>query len=52
MGEADEQIPAVIIRGAPVTFTKRQVSPNELTISRQECLYMAIFEQYRNSATI
>ena len=52
MGEADEQIPAVIIRGAPVTFTKRRVSPNELTISRQECLYMAIFEQYRNSATI
>jgi coenzyme F420-0:L-glutamate ligase len=52
MGEADEQIPAVLIRGAPVTFTKRRVSSNELTISRQECLYMAIFEQYRNSTTI
>ena len=50
MGEADEQIPAVLIRGAPVHFTKRQIQPNELIISRQECLYMAIFEQYRNSA--
>ncbi len=46
MGESNEQIPFVVIRGAPVHFTKKIINPKDLTISKQECLYMAIFEQY------
>lgn len=49
LGEADEQIPCVLIRGAPITFTQRKITPEELTISRRECLYLAIFEQYSKS---
>ncbi len=52
LGEANEQIPFVVIRDAPVDFTKRRIQSTELTISRQECLYMAIFEQYSHRTSI
>jgi len=51
LGEADERVPIVVIRGAPVKFSKKIFPPEEMTISRQECMYMAIFEQYSNKAT-
>ena len=46
LGEADEQVPIVVIRNAPVKFTKRSISQEEMTISRHECMYMAIFGDY------
>lgn len=48
MGEADEQTPAVLIHGAPITFTRLQIPQEALTISRQECLYFAIFEEWHS----
>jgi coenzyme F420-0:L-glutamate ligase len=50
MGETDEQIPAALIRGAPVAFTKRRIGPEALTISRHDCLYFAIFEEWHRRA--
>ncbi len=52
LGEADEQVPLAVIRGAPVKFTKKTIRPEEMTISRHECMYMAIFEQYTNKTII
>ncbi len=46
MGEANEQIPAVLIRGAPLAFTTKKITPLAMTISRQECLYCSIFETW------
>ncbi|MFX1565653.1 MAG: coenzyme F420-0:L-glutamate ligase [Promethearchaeota archaeon] len=45
-GEADEQVPIVIVRDAPVQFTKKIIQPEAMTISSKECMYMAIFNQY------
>ncbi len=42
MGETDEQIPIVLIRGAPVTLTE-SVNEDELKISAEECVYMNAF---------
>jgi coenzyme F420-0:L-glutamate ligase/coenzyme F420-1:gamma-L-glutamate ligase len=52
LGEANERVPLVVIRGAPVKFSKKFFRPEELTISRHECMYMAIFEQYSNKTRI
>ncbi|MHA1267129.1 MAG: coenzyme F420-0:L-glutamate ligase [Candidatus Helarchaeota archaeon] len=41
MGEADEQIPVVIIRGAPVQLTETQTI--SLAIPKNECLFMNSF---------
>lgn len=41
MGEADESIPAVLIRDAPVRFVEG--SEDIPTISREECLYFGCF---------
>jgi coenzyme F420-0:L-glutamate ligase len=46
LGEADEQVPIVVVRQAPVKFTKRIIQPKKMTISRHECMYMAIFGHY------
>lgn len=51
LGEADERIPSVIIRDAPVKFTKNRILTGELTLSRHECLYMSIFQQYVEKKT-
>ncbi|MFX1474338.1 MAG: coenzyme F420-0:L-glutamate ligase [Promethearchaeota archaeon] len=48
LGEANEQTPAVLIRGAPVHFTRERISPSALTIPRHECLYFAIFEEWHH----
>jgi len=50
IGETDEQTPAALIRGAPVAFTKERIGPEALTISRHECLYFAIFEEWHRQA--
>jgi coenzyme F420-0:L-glutamate ligase len=52
LGEADEQVPIVVIRHAPVKFTKRTIQQEEMTISRHECMYMAIFGHYSNKTAI
>lgn len=40
MGEADEGIPAVLIRGAPITLTDRRILRKELSIHPSRCLYL------------
>jgi F420-0:gamma-glutamyl ligase len=46
MGEANEQIPAVLIRGAPLIFTSKRINPRAMSLPRQECLYCSIFEAW------
>ncbi len=50
MGESDESIPAVIIRDAPVEYVDKSFDSSEMWISPSECMYMAIFEQWRKDA--
>ncbi len=52
LGEAGERVPMVVIRGAPVEFTERVIRPDELTISQDECMYMAIFRRYKAKNSI
>ena len=52
LGEAGERVPMVVIRGAPVEFTKRVIRAEELTISQDECMYMAIFRRYKAKNSI
>ncbi|MCK5240083.1 MAG: coenzyme F420-0:L-glutamate ligase [Candidatus Thorarchaeota archaeon] len=47
MGESDESIPAALIRNAPVDMTDASFDSSEMWISPQECMYMAIFDQWR-----
>ena len=51
MGESDESIPAVIIRNAPVEFVDQSFDSSEMWISPSECMYMAIFSEWRKSET-
>jgi coenzyme F420-0:L-glutamate ligase/coenzyme F420-1:gamma-L-glutamate ligase len=44
LGEADEQTPIVIIKGAPVIFIDKP--PSSMQMAPEECLYMNIFAQY------
>lgn len=46
MGEANESIPAVLIKEAPVRFIEG--SADIPTISRDECLYFGCFDKYAN----
>ena len=46
MGEANESIPFVIIRDAPVIFTDRRIEPDDFTIKPDVCLYFTIFRQW------
>ncbi|MEM2146580.1 MAG: coenzyme F420-0:L-glutamate ligase [Candidatus Jordarchaeaceae archaeon] len=39
MGEGSEQIPVVIIKGAPVEMTENYVDENQMIIPREECIY-------------
>ncbi|MHA3964313.1 MAG: coenzyme F420-0:L-glutamate ligase [Candidatus Thorarchaeota archaeon SMTZ1-45] len=50
MGESDESIPAVIIRNAPVDFVDKSFDSAEMWIPPSECMYMAIFEEWRRTA--
>jgi len=51
MGESDESIPAALIRNAPVEFVDASFDSSEMWIGPNECMYMAIFEQWRNGKT-
>lgn len=44
MGEADERIPAVLIRDAPVEFTDEPTPSDLMYIPLDECMYMAVFK--------
>ncbi len=47
MGESDESIPAALIRSAPVEFVDASFDSSAMWISPEECMYMAIFDQWR-----
>jgi len=47
MGEADEGIPVVLIRGAPVKLTDREISSDEMYIPPEECMYTSVFKTLR-----
>ncbi len=51
MGESDESVPAALIRNAPVEFVDNSFDSSEMWISPQECMYMAIFDQWRKGNT-
>lgn len=44
LGEANEQTPVVVIRGAPLEFTANPQKSTEM--APEECLYMNIFSKY------
>ncbi len=44
MGESNEQIPIVLIRGAPVQLTEKP--KHDFFMPAEECLYMNIFSKY------
>jgi coenzyme F420-0:L-glutamate ligase len=47
MGESDESTPAALIRDAPVEFVNDSFDSSDMWIDPAECMYMAIFEQWR-----
>ncbi|MFX1482104.1 MAG: coenzyme F420-0:L-glutamate ligase [Promethearchaeota archaeon] len=47
MGESDESVPGALIRDAPVEFVNQSFDSSEMWIPPNECMYMAIFEQWR-----
>jgi coenzyme F420-0:L-glutamate ligase/coenzyme F420-1:gamma-L-glutamate ligase len=51
MGETNESIPAAIVRDAPVEFVDQSFDSAEMWIPPSECMYMAIFEQWRKHQT-
>ena len=51
MGESNESIPAALIRDAPVEFVDQSFDSSEMWISPSECMYMAIFDQWRQGNT-
>jgi coenzyme F420-0:L-glutamate ligase len=52
MGESDESTPGALIRDAPVEFVDQAFDSAEMWIAPSECMYMAIFEQWRNRVSI
>ncbi|NHJ14438.1 MAG: coenzyme F420-0:L-glutamate ligase [Candidatus Thorarchaeota archaeon] len=52
MGESNESVPAALIRDAPVEFVDASFDSSEMWISPMECMYMAIFEQWRTSGSV
>jgi coenzyme F420-0:L-glutamate ligase/coenzyme F420-1:gamma-L-glutamate ligase len=51
MGESNESVPAALIRDAPVEFINESFDSSEMWISPSECMYMAIFDQWRRGNT-
>ena len=47
MSEANEKIPVVRIRNAPVEVSEKKWTSEDLAISAEECLYMKIFNEWR-----
>ena len=48
MGESDESVPAALIRNPPVELSDVVFDSSEMWIAPTECMYMAIFEHWRN----
>ena len=51
MGESDESIPMALIRDAPVEFSDQSFDSSEMWFPPTECMYMAIFDQWRRDAS-
>jgi coenzyme F420-0:L-glutamate ligase/coenzyme F420-1:gamma-L-glutamate ligase len=51
MGESNESVPVALIRDAPVEFVDKSFDSSEMWISPKECMYMAIFDQWRRGNT-
>lgn len=51
MGESDESVPAALIREAPAQFVDESFDSSEMWIPPDECMYMAIFNQWRRGST-
>jgi F420-0:gamma-glutamyl ligase len=51
MGESDESIPIALIRDAPVEFVNQSFDSSEMWMPPDECMYMAIFDQWRKDAS-
>ena len=49
MGESDESVPAAIIRNAPVEYVDQSFDSAEMWISPSECMYMAIFDEWKRT---
>ncbi|MFW9955180.1 MAG: coenzyme F420-0:L-glutamate ligase [Candidatus Thorarchaeota archaeon] len=49
MGESNESIPAALIRDAPVKMVDDSFDSSVMWIPPQECMYMAIFEEWRRA---
>lgn len=45
MGEAGERIPFVVIRGAPVKFTKRVQKKSEVFVGPKECVFSGVYSK-------
>jgi len=50
MGESDESVPIALIRDAPVEFSDQSFDSSEMWFPPTECMYMAIFDQWRRNA--
>ncbi|TFG32571.1 coenzyme F420-0:L-glutamate ligase [Candidatus Thorarchaeota archaeon] len=51
MGESDESVPIALIRDAPVEFVDQSFDSSEMWMPPDECMYMAIFDQWRKDAS-
>jgi coenzyme F420-0:L-glutamate ligase len=51
MGEADEQIPLVIIRDHPLELVD-EYNPDEVKLSREECLYLSTIDYLMREASL
>lgn len=51
MGESDESVPIALIRDAPVEFVNQSFDSSEMWMPPTECMYMAIFDQWRRNAS-
>jgi len=51
MGESDESVPIALVRDAPVEFVDQSFDSSEMWMPPKECMYMAIFDQWRRNAS-
>ncbi|MEM2386363.1 MAG: molybdopterin-binding protein [Candidatus Bathyarchaeia archaeon] len=45
MGEASEEKPVVLIKGAPLKFDDKVYGPEDLALPLEECVFMNSFQQ-------
>ena len=50
MGESNESVPMALIRDAPAEFVDQSFDSSEMWIAPMECMYMAIFDQWRRGS--